>query len=95
MQLNRSTDFSLGYHVNFLGRVFKIGYNLATSTSNRAIDTCYLRLTSNDIDTLTIKYVFDKDDCCTNYGGFAKIVSINYNGQTAMKDGENYKFEKQ
>lgn len=94
MQLNKSPDFTIGYHPNYLSTVSGSSLGLLTSTGKTAHDTCYLRLTFTDIDTLFINYVYDNNDCCNNFGGYGKIVSIKYNGQTAAKDGENYKFEK-
>ena len=96
MQLNRLPDFNLGiYNINFLSRVYGDINGLSTSTGVSSVDTSYLRLTSTDIDTLVISYLHEEKDCCGNFGGYGKIVSIKYNGQVAMKDGINYKFEKQ
>ena len=95
MQLNRSPDFSLGFTMNFLGRVGGSYDGLSTSTGVSAVDTAYLRLAYNDIDTLLISYTREHTDCCNNFGGYGKIVSLKYNGQQAIKDGANYKFEKQ
>jgi len=95
MQLNKAPDFSLGFTMNFLGRVIGNYEGLSTSTGVFSVDTAYLRLTYNDIDTLVISYIREQSDCCNNYGGYGKIVSLKYNGLVAIKDGTNYKFEKQ
>ena len=94
MQVNRSPDFTIGYTANYLSTVKGNYSGLLTSTGKGAIDTSYLRLTFNDIDTLVISYIYDKNDCCNNFGGYGKITSLKYNGVLASKDGENYKFEK-
>ena len=96
MQLNRSPDFTLGYHMNHLSNINTIGYNyLVISTGRATPDTTYLRLAYNDIDTLIITYAYEQKDCCDNFGGYGKITSIKYNGVIATKDSLAYKFEKQ
>ena len=95
MQLNKSPDFSLGYHPNYLSTVNQTGNNLIASTGISARDTAFLRLAHNDIDTLIITYAYDQKECCDNFGGYGKIVSIKYNNLLAAKDVDIYKFEKQ
>ena len=94
MQLNKAPDFILEMHYHFLGRVSGSPYGLTTSIGEFTVDTSYLRLTYNDIDTLIINFTRAANDCCTSAGGYGKIVSIRYNGKLAQKSGDNYLFEK-
>jgi hypothetical protein len=95
MQLNKLPDFKLGLHQNFLGRITGDYHGLHVSTLEYPIDTSYLRLTFNDIDTITIHYIYEANKCCTSYKGYGKIGAIKYNGKTVIKNGEFYKFEKE
>jgi hypothetical protein len=95
MQLNKLPDFSLGHHQNFLGSIHGDSHGLYTSTGDHPVDTTYLCLTFNDIDTIIINYIYEVNRCCTSFKGYGKINGIRYNGKIAAKKGEFYKFEKE
>jgi hypothetical protein len=94
MQLNSAPDFSLGINGSYVSRISGDYHGLSTTPGNGSIDTFYLRLTHNDIDTLAINFTLTTDECCTSSGGYGTIVSINYNGKVPQKSGDNYLFEK-
>jgi len=94
MQLNKKADFTIGYHSNYLSTVTGDYHYLQTSTGNGSVDTSYLRLTYNDIDTLITAFVVENTECCRQYGGYGKIAGIKYNGKAATKIGNYFKFEK-
>jgi hypothetical protein len=75
--------------------VFENYNGLQISTGKGAVDTSYLRLTYNDIDTLIINYLYEDRECCSSVNGYGKIASVKYNGKVAVKIGEVYKFEKE
>ena len=95
LQLNLKPEYTLGVYANLAGRVYGNDGYLSISTSIPEDDTTYLRLAYNDIDTLSIQYSFEENDCCSKFGGYGKIISIKFNGKTALKEGEYYKFEKE
>ena len=95
MQLNKLPDFNLGFHQNFLNSITGDSHGLHTSMGGYSVDTSYLRLTFNDIDTIIINYIYEVNKCCTSYNGYGKIGTITYNGKTVTKNGEFYKFEKE
>jgi hypothetical protein len=95
MQLNFKPDFRLGVHENFANDVYLIPTNnqlLFTNTGREAVDTTYLRLAYNDIDTIIVQHSREQNDCCTS--GFGRIVSIKFNGLPARQTGDVYSFEK-
>lgn len=93
LQLNRTVDFQVGKHANFISTVSRNGDVLQMS-SYSPLETMYLRLSSNDIDTLIVQYQFVDNDCCERFGGYGSIVRIQYNGEMAEKAGDVYRFIK-
>ena len=93
LQLNKDVDFNLGRHSNFIGTVSG-NWNRLQASTYAPIETMYLRLSYDDIDTINVQYQYIENDCCENVNGYGRIQSIFYNGQTAEKVDDNYRFIK-
>ena len=95
LQINKRPDFRIGYHENFLSQVVGDTTRLYPLVGLEYPDTLYLRLAYNDIDTLVIDFIRQRNECCTVYGGYGKIGAIKYNGKVAGKVGEIFRLEKE
>jgi len=93
LQLNKAIDFNLGKHSNFIGIVSGNWERLQVSTY-APIETMYLRLSYDDIDTINVQYQYIENDCCESVNGYGRIQSVRYNGQTAEKVGDRFIFPK-
>jgi hypothetical protein len=99
MQVNKVPDFNLGNTGNLLAYVAidnskASPVSLILNTSKPLVSTAYLRLTYNDIDTLTIEYSYEETKCCKGSNMYGKPGSIKYNGFPAAVSNGIYKFEK-
>ena len=93
LQINRVVDFNLGRHSNFITTISGNWQNLQVST-DEPVETMYLRLSYNDIDTINVQYQYIDNDCCEKFKGYGQIINIRYNGEIVQKVGENYNFIK-
>jgi hypothetical protein len=101
MQLNKVPDFNLGITGNLLANVNVDNsktspVSLIFTTGKPVAGNSYLRLSYNDIDTLTIEYSYEETKCCKGSNMYGKPGSIKYNGLPATVGNNGiYKFEKQ